>query len=164
MNADGITLDQIIPLSLERLEAEATVVDDVDGELFPFFEEEARAELKAIEEVLHAWDTAMTSTPLKALGRQFHTLKGAANSIGHLRIGSLAAGMKDVVERIEPSDASALRPPIIKTSIQVTETIRALLQEARAPEHNRVKKEQIVMAVQAILRLQETVTNLKRAA
>src|ERR1700748_163752 len=98
MNPSGITLNKIIPLSLERLETDALTLDDVDKELFPFFEEEARAELKAIEETLHNWDKA--PNPIKDLSRQFHTLKGAANSIGHLRIGSLAAGVKDLLEQI----------------------------------------------------------------
>jgi len=127
--------------------------DEVDQELFPFFEEEAHAELKAIEQSLHDWDKSPTT--LKDLGRQFHTLKGAANSIGHLRIGALAAGMKDLLERIDPALASELGSQIIKTNILVIQTIRALLQETRAPEYNPIKKEQITAAVQSILHLQE---------
>jgi len=164
MNQHGITLDRIIPLSLERLQTDEPLVDDVDLELFPFFEEEAQAELKAIEDFLQAWDTATVGNPLKDLGRQFHTLKGAANSIGHLRIGALAAGMKDLLEQIPPGQASTLRPQVIKASIRVIVTIRALLQETRAPEINRVKKEQISMASQSIVQLQETMANLPRAA
>ena len=145
------------------METTEAAVDEVDQELFPFFEEEARGELKAIEEVLHAWEMAAVN-PLKELGRQFHTLKGAANSIGHLRIGALAGGIKDLLEQINPGHVSALRPQIIKTNILVIETIRALLLEAKAPAHNQVKKEQIVMAVQSILQLQEMETNLQKAA
>ena len=130
------------------------MVDEIDRELFPFFEEEARSELKAIEDVLHIWE----------LGRQFHTLKGAANSIGYIRVGALAGGIKDLLEQITPAQVQALRPQIIKTNILVVETIRALLQEAKAPVYNQVKKEQIVMAVQSILRLQEMQTNLPKAA
>lgn len=164
MNPHGITLDKIIPLSLERVASAATVVDEVDQELFPFFEEEARGELKAIEEVLHGWDTAAAVNPLKELGRQFHTLKGAANSIGHLRIGALAGGVKDLLEQIDPAHGGALRAQIIKTNILVIETIRALLLETKAPTHNQVKKEQIVVAVQSIQRLQEMETNLRKGA
>ena len=162
MNPPGITLDKIIPLSLVRLEAEATIIDEVDGELFPFFEEEARAELKSIETLLLSWDAA--TAPLKDLGRQYHTLKGAANSIGHIRIGALAGGMKDLLEQIDPGHTLELKQQMIKTNIQVVETIRALLKEVRAPEHNRVKKEQIVLAVQAIVRLWEMEGNLQKAA
>lgn len=162
MNPQGITLDKIIPLSLERLKLNATVIDEVDGELFPFFEEEARAELKSIEKLLLDWDSA--AAPLKDLGRQFHTLKGAANSIGHIRIGALAGGMKDLLEQINPAHSTALRNQMIKTNIQVIETIRALLQEVRAPQFNPVKKEQIVLAVQAILNLHEMEGNLQKAA
>ncbi len=140
------------------------MVDEIDRELFPFFEEEARSELKAIEDVLHIWDVDPSRDSLKELGRQFHTLKGAANSIGYIRVGALAGGIKDLLEQITPAQVQALRPQIIKTNILVVETIRALLQEAKAPEYNQVKKEQIVMAVQSILRLQEMQTNLPKAA
>ncbi len=162
MNPYGVTLDKIIPLSLARLEAEADVIDEVDAELFPFFEEEAKAELKSIELLLLNWSTA--PAPLKDLGRQFHTLKGAANSIGHVRIGALAGGMKDVIEHINPDHTLALKQDLIKTNIQVVETIRALLQETRAPKFNPVKKEQIVLAVRAIARLWEMEINLQKAA
>jgi chemotaxis protein histidine kinase CheA len=151
MNPHGSTLNKFIPLSLERLEMGDATLDDVDKELFPFFEEEARAEIKAIEESLHAWDKSPTT--LKELGRQFHTLKGAANSIGHLRIGALAGGMKDLLEHLDPKHTDELRPQIIKTNILVIGAIRALLQEARAPEYNPVKKEQVAAAVQSILLL-----------
>jgi chemotaxis protein histidine kinase CheA len=164
MNPHGITLTKIIPLSLERVKAEASVIDDVDRELFPFFEEEAREELKAIEEVLHAWDTVNAANPLKELGRQFHTLKGAANSIGHLRIGALAGGIKDLLEQIKPAHLAALRSQIIKTNIMVIETIRVLLQEVKSPKYNQVETEQIVIAVQSIQRLQEMEMNLERTA
>jgi chemosensory pili system protein ChpA (sensor histidine kinase/response regulator) len=162
MNPHGITLDKIIPLSLARLETEATVLDEVDAELFPFFEEEAKAELKSIELLLLNWNTA--TAPLKDLGRQYHTLKGAANSIGHVRIGALAGGMKDVIEQINPEHTVALKHDLIKTNIQVVETVRALLQEAKAPKFNPVKKEQIVLAVKAIARLWELELNLQKAA
>jgi chemotaxis protein histidine kinase CheA len=162
MNPYGITLDKIIPLSLARLEADATVVDEVDGELFPFFEEEARAELQLIERALLGWDEA--PAPLKDLVRQFHTLKGAANSIGHIRIGALAGGMKDLLEQIDPAHTAALRHQMIKTNIQVIQTIRALLQEVRSPKFNSVKKEQIVLTVQAIMCLWTMAGNLQKAA
>ncbi len=93
MNPYGVTLDKIIPLSLERLETDATTLDQVDKELFPFFEEEARDEIKLIEDSLLAWDKS--KSPINQLVRQFHTLQGAANSIGHVRIGALAGGIKD---------------------------------------------------------------------
>ncbi|MCE0482976.1 MAG: Hpt domain-containing protein [Methylacidiphilales bacterium] len=159
MNPYGVTLDKIIPLSLDRLEAGASTLDEIDKELFPFFEEEAKTELKSIETLLHGWDKP--PPPINDLVRQFHTLKGAANSIGHVRIGALAGGIKDLLEQMPPDHATALQPQIIKTNIQVIGAIQALLQEARDPEHNAVKKEQIVLAIQAILRLQEMEISLR---
>lgn len=164
MNRHGITLDKVIPLSLERAEEAATVKDEVDMELFAFFEEEAQTELTAIEEVLRAWDQEPVSSPIKDLCRQFHTLKGAANSIGHVRIGALAGGMKDFLDDLPTSHAIVLRSQIIKTCIFVIGTVRSLLQETRSPQFNPTKKEQIVAAIQSVLHLREMEDNLKEAA
>jgi chemosensory pili system protein ChpA (sensor histidine kinase/response regulator) len=160
MKPHGITLDKIIPISLDQLEAGAALLDEVDAEIFPFFEEEARAELKSIESLLSTWDA--TPAPLKDLERQYHTLKGAANSIGHIRIGSLAGGMKELMAHIDPTHTLILKAQLIKTNIQVIETVRALLQEIRAPKFNPVKKEQIVLAVGAIMRLYEMEGELQK--
>jgi chemotaxis protein histidine kinase CheA len=162
MNPQGVTHDKVVPLTLARLEADADVVDEVDTELFPFFEEEAKAEVKSIEQLLLEWDGA--KTPLKDLGRQYHTLKGAANSIGHVRIGALAGGMKELLEQMDPGHAAALRSDMIKANVLVIETVRALLQETRAPKFNPVKKDQIVTAVKAILRLYELEGQLQNKA
>jgi chemotaxis protein histidine kinase CheA len=161
MNLHGITLDKVIPLSLEQAEEAAAVKDDVDMELFPFFEEEAKTELTAIESVLHGWDRDNAAASLKGLRRQFHTLKGAANSIGHVRIGALAGGMKDVLEELVAERAFASRFQIIKTCIFVIGTIRSLLQETRSPQFNPAKTGQIVAAIQSIWRLREMQEGLR---
>ena len=164
MNRHGITLDKIIPLSLERAEEAAAVKDDVDMELFPFFEEEAEGELKAVESVLYAWEREPASAPLKGLGRTFHTLKGAANSIGHVRIGALAGGMKDLLDELAPAHAIVLRSQIIKTCIYFIGTVRSLLRETRSPQFNSVKKEQIIATIESIWRLREMEDGLRGAA
>jgi chemotaxis protein histidine kinase CheA len=164
MNPHGITLDKVVPLSLEQVEEAAAVKDDVDMELFPFFEEEAQAELKAIETVLHTWDRDNALASLKDLCRQFHTLKGAANSIGHVRIGALAGGMKDVLDELASERAFALRYQIIKTCIFIIGTIRSLLRETRSPQFNPVNKEQIVSSIQSIWRLRDMEAGLGDAA
>jgi chemotaxis protein histidine kinase CheA len=164
MNPHGVTVAKFIPLTLDGAEEATVVNDEVDMELFPFFEEEAQSELTAIEAVLHAWDHEPGNAQLKDLRRQFHTLKGAANSIGHLRIGALAGGMKDALEDMPESHATPMRSQIIKTCIFVIGTVRALLKETRSPQFNAVKKEQVASTVQAIRRLQQMEEQLKGAA
>ena len=70
--------------------------------------------------------------------------------------------MKELLEHIDPAHTLTLKAQLIKTNIQVIETVRALLQEARAPKHNLVKKEQIVLAVQTIMRLYEMEGDLQK--
>jgi len=167
MNPNEITIAKIIPFELERIEEAAAQPDEVDAELLPFFEEEASAELQAIETLLRVWDGEVSEKavePLKQLRRHFHTLKGAANSIGHIRIGALASGMEDLCAQFNPAYAFVLRTRIIKTNIIVLVTIRSLLQEARQPQFCRVKKEQIIEAAQSIVRLRDRGIELKGAA
>jgi chemotaxis protein histidine kinase CheA len=164
MNAHGITIARIIPLELESIEKSATILDEVDKEILPFFEEEACAELQKIEKLLHAWNGESNQNQLKDLRRHFHTIKGAANSIGHVRIGALAAGMEDLFKQFNAAYAFALRTQMIKTSITVLQVIQALMQEARQPKVSPVKKEQIMRAVDLIVKLKHQGIELKGAA
>ena len=162
MNALGVTLDdKTSPIRLEDLEKVAGQVDETDLELLPFFEEEAGAEIKKIESILHAWHANSVGSPLDDLRLQFHTLKGAANCVGQLRIGSLAGGMKDVLDSITTAEAFALRSELTKTSIMVLELIRVLLKEAHSPQYNPAKKEQILKGVHALLDLRKKTDALK---
>ncbi len=164
MNPHGITTAKIIPLELARLEESATSPDEVDLELLPFFEEEAKIELQAIETELRAWDSGNTPDPLKKVRRHFHTIKGAANSIGHLRIGALASGMEDLCGQFNPAYAFVLRGPIIKTCITVIQAIHSLIEEVHRPEICPVKKEQLIRAAQTIAELQVKGMELQGAA
>ncbi len=164
MNLHGITIAKIIPIELARLEECAAQPDEVDAELLPFFEEEAKAELQAIELLLQGWSSGDNNEPLHELRRHFHTLKGAANSIGLIRIGALAGAMEDVCRQFNPAYAFVLRNQVIKTCITVLHSIRLLIGEARQPQFSVVKKEQVIQAVEAIIRLQERSVELKGVA
>ncbi len=164
MNAHGITIARIIPLEVESFEESAAQPDEVDKELLPFFEDEARAELLEIEKLLQSWNGESNHVPLKELRRHFHTLKGAANSIGHVRIGALASGMEDLFAQFNPAYAFVLRSQIIKASITVLQAIQSLMQEARQPQFSPIKKEQIVAAAALIVDLKQKGMELKGAA
>lgn len=156
MNPSSVILDQqSSPLALENIEKVAGQVDETDLDLLPFFEEEARAELKKIESVLYDWHGNNPSCPLEPLRRQLHTLKGAANSIGQLRIGALAGGLKDSLDTFHSAQALASRAEITKVCVMTLEVIKVLLKEARAPLYNPVKKESILKVAQAILDLKK---------
>ena len=164
MNPHGITIARILPLEVARVEEFATTPDEVDAELRPFFEEEAKAAMEAIETALQAWDAENSREPLKMLRHHFHTLKGAANSIGHVRIGALASGMEEICNQFNPAYAFVLRSQIIKTCITVLLTIQLLMEEARQPQFCAIKKEDLIKAAHCISDLQERGRELQGAA
>lgn len=161
MKADPIIPGQQIHLPpLEGMEKAADQVDESDPELLPFFEEEAADALHKMESLLQSWHAPGSGCPcpLSDLRICLHTLKGAANSIGQLRIGSLAGGMNDVLHILKPAQVVVMRTDLTKTSITVMEAIKVLLREAHAPQYNRARKELILSAVHSILDLKQKVT------
>ena len=141
------------PHPLPTVETLAQIVDQVDKsdpELLPFFEEEATAEIGRIEAILHQWHLKDGKCQWEELQRTLHTLKGAANSIGQMRIGSLAGGMKDVLRGMNEGQMTKLRAEVTKTTVTVVEAIRMLLREAHAPKYNRAEKELILKSAQLI--------------
>jgi chemotaxis protein histidine kinase CheA len=153
-----------LPL-LEDFEKAADQVDESDPELLSFFEEEAAEVLGKMESLLQAWNAPKSGCPcpLNDLRICLHTLKGAANSIGQLRIGSLAHGMKDVLDMLKPTQIVVMRADLTKVSITVMEAIKVLLCEAHAPKYNRARKELILRAVHSILDLKQKVTMARSA-
>jgi chemotaxis protein histidine kinase CheA len=161
MKANPIISDRQLHLPpLEGMEQAADQVDESDPELLPFFEEEATEILQKMETLLQAWHLPGSGCPcpLNDLRICFHTLKGAANSIGQLRIGSLAGGMNDVLHGLKPAQVVVMRMDLTKTSITAMEAIKVLLREARAPQYNPARKELILSAVHSILGLKQKVT------
>jgi chemotaxis protein histidine kinase CheA len=145
--------------SLESLERIVDQMDISDPEILPFFEEEAAEELAKIESILQSWhvDASGCACHLNDLRVNLHTLKGAANSVGQLRIGSLTGGLKDVMDTLEPAQVVTMRSDLTKIIIAVMEAIKALLLEARAPQYNRARKELILQAANSVLNFQKKI-------
>ena len=148
---------QIHPPPLEDMEKVTDQLDESDPELLPFFEKEAAEVLSKMESLLQTWHAPDSGCPcpLDQLHICLHTLKGAANSIGQLRIGSLAGGMNDVLHVLKPVQVVGMRTDLTKTTIAVMEAIKVLLREAHAPQYNRARKELILSAVRSILDLKQ---------
>lgn len=136
--------------TMETLAQIADQVDESDAELLPFFEQEATAEINRIESILHQWHLKEGACQWEEFRRTLHTLKGAANSIGQIRIGSLTGGMKDVLDVMNERKMAALRADVTKTTVTLVEAIKMLLREAHAPKYNRAQKELILKAAQLI--------------
>jgi chemotaxis protein histidine kinase CheA len=138
--------------------------DEKDEAIFPFFEEEAEEDIQKIEHTLQAWHRGLHKTPHEDLCFSFHALKGAAFSIGLVRIGTLTGATKDILQKIPPKEIDGYLPSVTKTCVLVLEAVKALLHEAREPLYYAAKPEILVQAVEALLQLEaKTALQLRTA-
>jgi chemosensory pili system protein ChpA (sensor histidine kinase/response regulator) len=80
-------------------EEEIDVVDAIDPDLFPIFEEEAAELMPALGTALRAWASHPDHRePRDVVLRALHTLKGSARLAGALQLGELAHRMESEVE------------------------------------------------------------------
>lgn len=80
-------------------EEELDVVDAIDPDLFPIFEEEAEELMPQLGSALRAWSQHPSQRdPRDQVLRALHTLKGSARLAGALQLGELAHRMESEVE------------------------------------------------------------------
>ena len=151
MNDLGVSSDRILPLKIENLEPVADRLDQLDADLVGFFNEEAADEMAKVEKLLLKWETGESPEAWREMRVCFHTMKGAANSIGHVRIGALADGMDELLKSLNPGRALAQRASIIKTCILALEAIKGLILESANPQFNQVRPGLVVAAAHAIV-------------
>jgi len=91
-------------------DADIDVIDAIDPDLFPVFEEEARELLSQLDDDIRQWLSAhLVKEHLDACMRTLHTFKGGARLAGAMRMGELAHRMESEIESL-----SLL--PVIKAS------------------------------------------------
>ncbi|MCG2595620.1 Hpt domain-containing protein [Ramlibacter sp. XY19] len=84
------------------------VVDAIDPDLFPIFEEEAAELMPALGGSLRAWAGHPTQRePRDQVLRALHTLKGSARLAGALQLGELAHRMESEVEYLGHENTAA---------------------------------------------------------
>lgn len=84
------------------------VVDAIDPDLFPIFEEEAQELLPTLGSALRQWSAHPEDLVARGeLLRALHTLKGSARLAGALRLGEMAHRMESAVERVDAGAAAA---------------------------------------------------------
>ncbi len=90
---------QRAPLVAVDTEEELDVVDAIDPDLFPIFEEEADELMPQLGGALRAWAARPEQRePRDVVLRALHTLKGSARLAGALQLGELAHRMESEVE------------------------------------------------------------------
>ncbi|QEA14463.1 response regulator [Comamonas flocculans] len=119
-------------------EDEIDVIDTIDPDLFPIFEEEAQELLPTLGGALRQWleqpaDMAARAELLRAL----HTLKGSARLAGALRLGEMAHRMESAVEGVDAESATVADIDPLMTrfdGLQATfDALRAMGQEPAEP-------------------------------
>lgn len=103
-------IDQAIAqaIAADTDEDDIDVIDTIDPDLFPIFEEEALELLPALGGALRQWfEHPSNLDARRELLRALHTLKGSARLAGALRLGEMAHRMESAVEGVDAEAATA---------------------------------------------------------
>jgi chemosensory pili system protein ChpA (sensor histidine kinase/response regulator) len=99
----------VVPRGLteDETEDEIDVVDAIDPDLFPIFEEEALELFPQLSGALRQWTARPNNVGARSeVLRGLHTLKGSARLAGAMRLGELAHRMESAIEHTSQDDAS----------------------------------------------------------
>jgi chemosensory pili system protein ChpA (sensor histidine kinase/response regulator) len=97
-------------LSEQEAEDEIDVLDALDPDLFPIFEEEALELFPQMSSALRQWTSRPTNTGARSeVLRGLHTLKGSARLAGAMRLGELAHRMETAIEQTPEDEASTAK-------------------------------------------------------
>ncbi|VUZ24283.1 Sensor histidine kinase RcsC [uncultured Comamonas sp.] len=97
----------------EEADEDIDVLDMVDAELFPIFEEEAQELLPTLSGALREWSAhPQRPQPRAVLLRALHTLKGSARLAGAMRLGEMAHRLESTLEQFDAESVTseALEP------------------------------------------------------
>ena len=103
-------IDEAIALAVHSGDDEddIDVLDQVDPDLFPIFEEEAIDLLPRLGAALRRWHGRPTQDEARnEVLRALHTIKGSARLAGAMRMGEMAHRLESAVERIDQERPSA---------------------------------------------------------
>ncbi len=111
--ASGVALGAglgVVPrgLTKEETEDEIDVVDAIDPDLFPIFEEEALELFPQLSGALRQWNQHPSNASARAeVLRGLHTMKGSARLAGAMRLGELTHRMESEIESTSQDEATA---------------------------------------------------------
>lgn len=106
------------------------VVDVIDPDLFPIFEEEALELLPQLGGAVRQWHARPENEGARAeVLRALHTLKGSARLAGALRLGEQAHRMESAIEHL---DTHAPHPSLIEPLLTRFDALQANLDALRA--------------------------------
>ncbi len=116
---------------------ESTGVTTIEPELMEAFALDADVALEGIEEALLMLEREPTDpAPLRLLFRQFHTLKGAAASVGLERLAAQLHGGESLLEDVIERRVSAAAEPLLACLLELGESVAGLVAESRGVAHS----------------------------
>ncbi|CAA9413531.1 MAG: Signal transduction histidine kinase CheA [uncultured Ramlibacter sp.] len=119
--------------ALEGAEADIDLVDAIDPDLFPIFEEEAAELLPQLGGALRQWAHGQRAGRDEVL-RALHTLKGSARLAGALRLGEMAHRMESHIEAIPPESSAAELEPVLVRFDNIQANFDAVRERASQPQ------------------------------
>jgi chemosensory pili system protein ChpA (sensor histidine kinase/response regulator) len=108
LDRDQLIDDAIAHAVASSVDDDIDVLDIIDPDLFPIFEEEALELLPTLGAALRQWSARPENLGARSeLLRALHTLKGSARLAGAMRLGEMAHRMETAVEQIDTEAVTA---------------------------------------------------------
>jgi chemosensory pili system protein ChpA (sensor histidine kinase/response regulator) len=115
-----------------KTKAAAPQMQSADAELMSFFIEDAEDQIRTLERATLRWEQGEAPAEQRAaVRRAFHTLKGAANSVGLSELGLEFHHAEDYVETLGENKLKA-SPRFFAFLLSAVDQLRGLLQTLRA--------------------------------
>ena len=131
--AAAMVLPQTVAAPMRNLDDEhdaIDVIDAIDPDLFPIFEEEAGELLPQLGGALRQWVARPDNRGARdEVLRALHTLKGSARLAGALRLGEMSHRMESEIEEF---GLEGVKPSDLEPLLQRLDAMQANLEELRA--------------------------------
>lgn len=125
------------------------VVDIIDPDLFPIFEDEAVELLPALGASMRQWAQQPRDDGARiAVLRALHTLKGSARLAGAMRLGELAHRLESAMEALGPESVTS---PEIEPLLHRVDVLQANFDRLRSAGEQQVSEPVVVPAADAVV-------------
>ena len=127
------TLSEASAAGVQDIDDDIDVVDTIDVDLFPIFEEEALELLPQLGGALRQWAARPDNAGARSeVLRALHTLKGSARLAGALRLGEMVHRMETDAERL---GSEGLTSAAIEPLLQAYDAVLVRFETLRNAEH-----------------------------
>jgi chemosensory pili system protein ChpA (sensor histidine kinase/response regulator) len=130
------------------------LAEDIDPEMMKYFTMETSESLARLEGLVLSWEKTSADFQIaQSVFRLVHTIKGAANSLGLVRIGRLLHGLEDLLETHVVDRVFPRLRELVEMVLGVSDTIKSLVieaQEGKEDPNNEVRIAELSAQIQAM--------------